>query len=177
MPKPISARAEIYVSFIEDELKAGNATFSKVCTIFNNRFQKTQRTFARYWKTANERHLIYMAKVQKAKENKSITTEVNMIVGKVLTREERKVIASKIAMGVARKVGDKIIYPSDSERTKALEYLSKLDGDFVNDDMTAAEIFKKLAVAAPVGKNIAPPIRSEKDAKDFGNTINIEAKN
>lgn len=48
----------------------------------------------------------------------------------ILTKFERMEIASNIARGKAWKVGNEIIIPSASDKLKACDYLSKIEGDY-----------------------------------------------
>ncbi|SHJ05568.1 hypothetical protein SAMN05443429_10877 [Cruoricaptor ignavus] len=67
-----------------------------------------------------------------------IKEERKKIEGHILNKKERMVIASNIARGIVWKAGNDLIAPSASERVKAMEYLSKIEGDFetVQADIT-----------------------------------------
>ena len=60
-------KTETYISFIIDQLKTGNVERGKVLATFGKKWQTGTRSFDRYWKEANERHLEAQNKLQKEK--------------------------------------------------------------------------------------------------------------
>ncbi len=68
-------------------------------------------------------------------KNESIGAEKEVAKELILSKIDRLRIAEEIAVGKAKKMitenGTKIVMPTFGERLKALEYLSKIQGDFV----------------------------------------------
>lgn len=111
------------------ELEKG-ITFSDCLALNGTKWQLSQRTFARYWKKANEAHKDVLNKRQKELADISIEAEKERLKMAILTRHERMKIASDIGKGKAWKVGDEILIPTSSDRLRALDYLSKVEGDY-----------------------------------------------
>ena len=121
---------EKYIDFILDELKKGNVQYKEVMLAFVSKFELTEQTFVRYWKTANERHREAQQAIKKATEAQSIEGELNKLKTLQLTKLDRMKIAESIAMGKAKRIDGQIIVPSPSDQLKALDYLAKIDGDY-----------------------------------------------
>ena len=69
------SKQEAYISFIIDQLQSGNVERGKVLAIFGKKWQTGVRSFDRYWKEANERHIEGQNKLQKEKESIYIEAE------------------------------------------------------------------------------------------------------
>ena len=111
------------------ELEKG-ITFSDCLALNGTKWQLSQRTFARYWKDANEAYKEVLNKRQKELADISTEVEKERLKMAILTKHERMKIASNIAQGKARKVNDQIIIPTDGDRIRALDYLAKIEGDY-----------------------------------------------
>ncbi len=68
------AKSESYISFISDLLKTGIVERKKVLAKFVKKWQVSDRTFDRAWKTAQEKHSDYINTLQKEKD--IISTEL-----------------------------------------------------------------------------------------------------
>lgn len=72
----------------------------------------------------------YDLNLNKGKDDIILDSEKERLKSAILTKLERMEIASNIAKGKAWKSGDVIIVPNASDRMKACDYLSKIDGDY-----------------------------------------------
>jgi hypothetical protein len=124
------SKTETYISFIIDQLKTGNVERGKVLAIFGKKWQTGTRSFDRYWKEANERHLEAQNKLQKEKDIIYIDAEKEAIKRNILQKHEALEILSKIAKGTAKKVQEQIVIPSSSEQRAAIETMAKIEGWF-----------------------------------------------
>lgn len=133
----IKPNKEKVIGDIVLELEQG-AERGKVLAKFGKKWQISDRTFDRYWKTANSRYLERQQVIQKQLEIDSVQAAQDRLKKAILTKEERMEIASKIAKGEAWKVGSTVIAPTAGDRIKAMDYLSKIDGDYatVKQDIT-----------------------------------------
>jgi hypothetical protein len=130
MRKTITNNKQAYIDFILNELNKGNVKYNDVSSLFCSKFQITERTFNKYWLLSNEVHLEQRQAINAEKLNTTIQTEKESTRRLVLDKIGRMLIAEEIAMGKAKKVEGQIIMPSFSERIRALDYLSKIEGDF-----------------------------------------------
>jgi hypothetical protein len=119
-----------YIDFIIDELNKGNVQYKEVMLAFVSKFELTEQTFVRYWKTANEAHREAQQAIKEAKEVQTITNEIDKLKTLNLTKIDRMKIAEGIAMGKAKRIEGQIIIPSHADQLKALDYLAKIDGDY-----------------------------------------------
>ena len=72
----------------------------------------------------------YDLNLNKGKDDIILDSEKERLKSAILTKFERMEIASNIAKGKAWKSGNVMIVPSASDRMKACDYLSKIDGDY-----------------------------------------------
>lgn len=136
-------KGEAYIAFILAELRKGNVERGKILAKFVKKWQTSDRTFDRYFKTANERFLESQQSIEKEKE--AITSQMELEAHKegVLTKIEKQKILAEIANGNAR-IQEKLIKynergepevefyyrePSAFERLKAVEIDNKMSGD------------------------------------------------
>lgn len=117
------------IELILAELDKGS-TYSICMALNGTKWHVAERTFKRYWKEANSIYLERQEQVQKELESKRLKAEEERLKKAILTKDERLEIASSIAMGKARKIGEQILIPSDGDRLRALDYLAKVSGDF-----------------------------------------------
>ena len=124
------SKQETYISFIIDQLQSGNVERGKVLAIFGKRWQTGVRSFDRYWKEANERHIEAQNKLQKVKDDIYIEAEKEALKRNILQKHEALEILSKIAKGTAKKVNEQIIIPTSAEQRGAIETMAKIEGWF-----------------------------------------------
>src|SRR5690606_6462128 len=97
--------------------------YEYVRTIHKIERQRCLRLYDKYYPEAQE-------SLNNKKIEIGIQKQKDAVNKAILTKLERMEIASKIANGVARKIDGNLIVPTDNDRLKALEYLSKIEGDF-----------------------------------------------
>jgi len=74
--------------------------------------------------------LEYDLTLNKGKDDIILDAEKERLKSAILTKFERMEIASNIAKGKAWKSGNVMVVPNASDRMKACDYLSKIDGDY-----------------------------------------------
>lgn len=111
---------QIYIDFIVDQLNNGIVERSDVMAIFVKKWQMSDRSFDRYFKTAKEQHSEAMQKIKDVKDAVTIEQTKKDAERLYLDRAQRMEIAVKIALGAK----------FDSDKLKALDYLAKMDGDY-----------------------------------------------
>jgi len=121
---------QTYIDFIIDCFNKGVVERIDVMAMFGKKWQTPTRTFDRYFKSAKETFLITQNSIKQAKEIQTITNEIDKLKTLNLTKIDRMKIAESIAMGKAKRVEGQIIAPSPSDQLKALDYLSKIEGDY-----------------------------------------------
>lgn len=135
MPKITKKKA---IELILSEMEKGNIDAPTILAKIGKEWQIAERTFYRYYNEALPTHQERQQAIQKQLEKETIEQEKKRIKREILTKHERLEIAARIAKGNARKLDDKIIIPSDSDILKALDYLSKIEGDYapIKQDVT-----------------------------------------
>lgn len=111
------------------ELEKG-ITYSDCLALNGRKWQLSPRTFARYWKDANEAYKEALNKRQKELADISTEAEKERLKSALLTKHERILIAQSIAQGKAWKSGDIKIVPSAGDRIRALDFIAKVEGDY-----------------------------------------------
>ena len=138
---------EIYIDFIIEELEKGNVKYNDVCLLFCTKFDLTKQSFNKYWLIAQETYSERRSLINEAKLNEAINKEKEAVKTLLLSKVDRMRIAEDIALGESFESNGKIITPTPSERMKALEYLSKIDGDFattkVEQTNTVIEVIRR----------------------------------
>jgi len=119
-----------YTDFIISELNKGNVKYNDVCLLFCTKFDLTKQSFNKYWLIANEDYKQQREAINNAKLEESIAQEKEAVKSLVLNKVERMRIAEEIAIGKAKKIQGTIVMPSPSDRLRALDYLSKIEGDY-----------------------------------------------
>lgn len=130
---------------ILSEMEKG-LTFNDTYAVISRNVQLSERAFSNYWKECQKEYLEQQNRLEKAKEDARVEIEKEAVKYRILSRYERMEIASRIAMGEERDVVTKTdgdgnviekakISPSDNERVRALDYLSKIEGDYAPEKM------------------------------------------
>lgn len=111
----------------------------KLLATIAKKWQISNRTFDRHWKTANEQHLV---KQQAIKEKLTAIDTAAAIESRkkaIMTSDQRKELLTKIANGelkikkpfvIAGKIMEYPAEPDASDRLKAIAELNKMDGDY-----------------------------------------------
>lgn len=161
MPKP---NRQVIVDEMVKLVEQGKS-YTQAMAVNGRRWQMPERTFNRYWKTANEQHT---AKNEALKKKLAEVDEHAAIEARkkaIMTADERKELLTKIAKGELRikkpfVISGKIMeYPSEPDamdRMKAVAELNKMDGDY-------API--KQAQTDGAGKDIVHPLNNEQVEK------------
>lgn len=120
-----------------------------------SKWQISDRTFDRYWKSANEVHGENQIKIKEAISEISIETAKADFKGRILSKLERQAILTQIALGelplVKYIVADGVIQerevaPNYADRKAAIQELNKMDNayaDDINPDEELTEIVIK----------------------------------
>lgn len=105
MPKP---NKENIITDILIELEKGSER-SECMAIVGNKWQTSIRTFDRYWKEGNQRHLINQQATQKALAEQSTTSELERLKKAILTKDEALEILTIIISSEYEKTNEKIL--------------------------------------------------------------------
>ena len=92
--------------------------------------QKDKRTAERYYKDAEQQHRVSQEALNKVKEVQEVENKINELKTASLTKLDRILIAESIAKAKAKKVNGQLMIPSASDQLKALDYISKIEGDY-----------------------------------------------
>ena len=111
------------------ELEKGT-TYSDCFVVIGRNWTLSESSFKRYWKDANEAYKKVLNKRQTELDALTTDLEKERLKSAILTKHERMEIASNIAKGKAWKSGNVMVVPNASDRMKACDYLSKIDGDY-----------------------------------------------
>lgn len=90
-------------------------------------WQIPSRTLDRYYAIAKDKYSVWVLEFNKKKDAAMLEIVGEQMSDTVVSRKERLEIASQIARGELKSGA---FYPSFGDRIKALEYLSKIEGDF-----------------------------------------------
>jgi hypothetical protein len=97
-------------------------------SVFCSKFQKTERTIWTYVKQAKEYNQSRLKKQEQAKDEVLTAQAKASVKSAILNRNEALKILSDIATGRARKIEKDILAPTDGDRTRAIQQLSKMEG-------------------------------------------------
>lgn len=100
---------------------AQGKTYADAVSVICGKFRFSDRTFDKYWKIAQERHSETQKAAQLAMADQYIQSALQGQQAGILTKQERMRLASGIACNKEAQ---------DSDRLKAMDYLSKIEGDY-----------------------------------------------
>ena len=136
----LMSKQETYISFIIDQLQSGNVERGKVLATFGKKWQTGVRSFDRYWKEANERHIEAQNTLQKVKDDIYIEAEKEALKNGLKSKLQRQLelqemlepdyMTSEI-VGIANGVpvwADRPLTPMEKKHIHA--ELSKMDGSY-----------------------------------------------
>ena len=135
MPKPSN---QIQIDAIIKGIEQGRDRGNLLATI-GKKWQLSQRTFDRLWKTANEQHTVRQQGIKKEIAAIDIQSAIDSRKMAIMTANERKEWLTKLINGEMKAkrpfvIGGKIMeYPSEpdhADRLKAIAELNKMDGDY-----------------------------------------------
>ena len=128
-------KVETYKAFITDQLRKGNVTRASILTKFVKKFQTTDRTFDRHWKIAQEDYANELQAIESKKRDNAIDEAKDVAKRDIMDKFERMEILTKMARGVATRIGEEIIVPSPADRRGAVDLLNKMDGLYDQKDV------------------------------------------
>jgi len=132
------------ISTILNELEIG-ITRSACLTKYVKEWQMSDRTFDRYWKTANEQHRKRQQEASQAADAAYIETKVEAVKEAVMSKQERLALLTRIAKGDVRIPKDEkrwnpvtgrwnkhsfLELPSHHARINAIAEMNKMEGDY-----------------------------------------------
>ena len=112
-------KQETYISFIKDELRKGNVSFTSVFELNLTKFNLSRPTFSKYWKLANEAYKQEFSEVETAKVNERTEIELNTLRSDILSKDQALTILSIIVNNEEQKPNDRI---------SAVNQMSKMQG-------------------------------------------------
>jgi len=147
----ISSEAQ-WKSLVYDYLTNGNRGKSNFYELLRTNYKcEKSNTLKQYDIYESE----YDLTLNKGKDDIILESEKERLKSSILTKFERMEIASNIARGKAWKSGNVMIVPNASDRMKACDYLSKIDGDYaatkIENEVTVTDGIK---VKLPDGTEI-----------------------
>ena len=101
---------------------------SNKISVFCSKFQKTERTIWDYVAKAKEFNKTRIQKQENAKNDVMTSEAVEAFKNGLLSRYDCLLELSKIAKGDERKVQGNVIIPTDGDRIRAIQQLSKMQG-------------------------------------------------
>jgi hypothetical protein len=101
---------------------------AEIIAVFCGKLRKSKRSVELYIKQAKEYNQSRLVKQEQAKDEALTAEAVESLKKGILTRNEALKILSDIATGRARKIEKDILAPTDGDRTRAIQQLSKMEG-------------------------------------------------
>lgn len=95
--------------------------YNDALAVICGKFQLTERTFINYWNDARIEFVAREALIKQQVDKERVEVEKKIMEVDILTKADRMRLATKLAKGAGL----------DSDKLRALEYLSKIEGDFV----------------------------------------------
>lgn len=127
----MAAKSTLYRGFIKEYFTKGIMKPAEIQGAFLEKFNSTQRTFYRHFSKALEEYSATIVGTPETQEQRIQRAAAEVRLNEaVVSRNERLEIATKIARGTVRRVNDQLIIPTDADRLRALDYISKVEGDY-----------------------------------------------
>lgn len=127
-------KVETYKAFVIDRIRKGHIEPKDSVSAFCRKFQKTERTFWNVWKKAQEQYKNELQAIESKKTDQSINAAKEAVKRDIIDKYERMEILSKMAKGVATRVGEDIIIPTPHDRRGAIDLLNKMEGLYDQKD-------------------------------------------
>ncbi|MCL1933265.1 MAG: hypothetical protein FWF53_05605 [Candidatus Azobacteroides sp.] len=105
-----------------------NINRKEVLAKFGKKWQTSIRTLDRWLKEAKEYNSNRLLKLEAIRDEILTEQTKEAVKSAVLSRNRSLEILSNIAEGNARKIGVEVVIPTDSERTKAIQQIAKMEG-------------------------------------------------
>jgi len=140
---------KIILSKMEEGLTF-NDTYAAIC----RNMQLSERAFANYWKECQQEYKERQNRLEKEKDDVRVEMEKEAVKYDILSRYERQEIATKIARNNPKRIPTKLdangnpieyslVYNSAAEVVRALDYLSKIDGDYAPEKQELEHKYSK----------------------------------
>lgn len=117
------------IELILNELEKGS-TYTHCLEVIRRKWTLADTTYQRYWKEARSLYEGMQEAIREKLKDELLKAERERIKKAILTKDERMLEASKIARGEGRKISGSVFIPNDRDRLQALDYLSKIEGDY-----------------------------------------------
>ena len=129
-------------------------TFNDTYEAILRNFKLSEPTFSTYWKECQKEYIERQKRLEKEKEVARVETEKEAVKYDILSRYERMEIATKIARNNPKRIPTKLdangnpieyslVYNSAAEVVRALDYLSKIDGDYAPEKQELEHKYSK----------------------------------
>lgn len=118
------------IDLITAELDKGETSRAVILSKTIEKCQISERSWDRHWREARRAYTEARAAIESKKMEQTTQAELNRHKEAILSREQRLEIASKIAKGEAWRVGNTVMAPTAGDRVRALDYISKIEGDY-----------------------------------------------
>ena len=132
----ISSEAQ-WKSLVYDYLTNGNRGKSNFYELLRTNYKCEKSNTLKQYDIYEKQ---YDLTLNKGKDDIILDAEKERLKKAILTKFERMEIASNIARGKAWKSGDVMIIPTATDRMKACDYLSKIDGDYAPTKIAETDI-------------------------------------
>ena len=142
-------KAETYIEFITDQLKAGEVSFERVFERILTKFNLSRPTFAKYWKMAQEKHSEAQKAINEAKLNEYTEAELSSLKSAIMSKHEKQAILAKIIKGelmceklivVKGEVKKVMAKPDAQDIMKAIDIDNKMEGDYTIKLSTKSDV-------------------------------------
>ncbi len=114
-------KTEAYRQFLLKKLRAGKFKAEDVKPLFCKKFNLGESSFFKYWRQAKKEYELYLEESKAKARDAATDAEAELEKLDLVDKAERMKIASDIARSISHKAAD---------RMKALDYLSKIHGDY-----------------------------------------------
>ena len=138
MPKP---NKQTIIDLLIKEIEQGKER-GKLLAIFSKKWQLSQRTFDRYWKVANEQHVVRQQAIKAELDKQDIELAKDARKRAIMTAIQRQELLTQIAKGdvtvkkpvvIAGAVKLVPVEPDHTDRINAMKELNKMDGSYSPD--------------------------------------------
>jgi hypothetical protein len=162
--------SEIYIAYILGELNEGKVFAKDVLTGFCNKFQKSERTFATYWKRARNEYSKQREVIEKVKLTTIVSEEKKTIRAAIKSREDllaalgsiiemrgkRIPGTEKVIDGVKVPGSERLLTPSFRDMVAAIRLYAEMQGYFTPTKPVGNEVYQQLfeKLNAPGGQNV-----------------------
>ncbi|MFC2441277.1 MAG: hypothetical protein ACFNUO_00415 [Capnocytophaga ochracea] len=113
---------------LEELKKYPLLSFGEACQLYVSKWQKSERTFARDWESAQKQLQTYQKTINEELTRQVISTEVEARKKDLFAKIDALNILADIARGKGREIDGEKFFPSYRERISAITQLSKMEG-------------------------------------------------